>query len=82
MNAGRTRRKFLGSAAAAGWAGARPYTAGGAAKPGPNETVNLALIGCRTDGHQPWVCQSNPWLAVNCRILAKLNLKLTTIRAL
>ncbi len=44
-----TRREFLGTtaaAAAATWAGGRTYAAGAGAAPGPNETVNMALIGC------------------------------------
>jgi predicted dehydrogenase len=44
-----TRREFLGTtaaAAAATWVGAKTYAAGAEAKPGPNETVNMALIGC------------------------------------
>jgi len=44
-----TRRQFLGTtaaAAAATWAGARTYAAEADATPGPNETVNMALIGC------------------------------------
>ncbi|MGQ9575595.1 MAG: Gfo/Idh/MocA family protein [Thermoguttaceae bacterium] len=48
-----TRRRFLGTSAgvaAAAWAGARPYAAGAAASPGPNETVNMALIGCGGQG--------------------------------
>ena len=50
-----TRREFLGSAAATAvaWAGANLYAAGATAKPGPNETINLALIGCGARGaHQ------------------------------
>ncbi len=49
MSSKPTRRQFLGTtaaAAAAGWAGAKTYAAGAGAKPGPNETVNMALIGC------------------------------------
>jgi len=44
-----TRRAFLGTtaaAAAATWAGARTYAAEAEATPGPNETVNMGLIGC------------------------------------
>jgi predicted dehydrogenase len=48
-----TRREFLGTtagvtagAATAAWAGGRTYAAAAEAKPGPNETVNMALIGC------------------------------------
>ena len=37
-----------GAAAAAGWAGT--YAAGAAASPGPNDTINLALIGCGARG--------------------------------
>jgi predicted dehydrogenase len=48
-----TRREMLGTTAAvtaATWAGANTYAAGGAAQPGPNETLNLALIGCGARG--------------------------------
>jgi predicted dehydrogenase len=43
------RRAFIGAAAAAafgGWAGGRLFAAGAPSKPGPNETVNLGVIGC------------------------------------
>ena len=45
-----TRRRFLGAsgtAMAAGWAGAAPPAA-----PGPNDTINLGLIGCGARGRQ------------------------------
>ncbi len=48
-----TRRRFLntsGAALAAGWAGAGTYTTGAAASPGPNDTINLGLIGCGARG--------------------------------
>jgi predicted dehydrogenase len=46
-----TRRQFLGSAGAvAGWAGARLYAAEAGRSPGPNDTINLALIGCGARG--------------------------------
>jgi predicted dehydrogenase len=49
-----TRRAFLGTgaavAAAAAWAGGRPYAAGAEASPGPADTVNLGLIGCGGQG--------------------------------
>ena len=44
-----TRREFLGvtaAAAASSWAGASLFAAGASASPGPNETINLGLIGC------------------------------------
>jgi len=44
-----TRRDFLGTtaaAAAAGWASTGLYADDAAARPGPNETVNMGLIGC------------------------------------
>jgi len=47
-----TRRKFLSlttSAAASTWAGAGLFAAGASAAPGPNETINLGIIGC---GHR------------------------------
>ena len=50
-----TRREFLGATAAvsaAGWAAGRRYAAGAPARPGPAETVNLALIGCGPRGGQ------------------------------
>jgi len=53
MSSKPTRREFLGTtaaAAAAGWAGGQLYAAGAAAKPGPNDTVNFALIGCGGQG--------------------------------
>ena len=49
------RRQFLGAtatAAATSWAGAKLYAAGADASPGPNETINLALIGCGARGRQ------------------------------
>ena len=48
-----TRREFLGTTAAtatAAWTGGRLYAADADAKSGPNETVNLALIGCGGQG--------------------------------
>jgi predicted dehydrogenase len=53
MTTNTTRREFLGASSAAvvtGWAGAKLYAAGADAKPGPNETVNLGLIGCGARG--------------------------------
>lgn len=44
-----TRRNFLGvtvAAAASGWAGASLFAIDASAKPGPNETINLGVIGC------------------------------------
>ncbi len=44
-----TRREFLGitaAAAASGWAGASLFAAGASASPGPNETINIGIIGC------------------------------------
>ena len=43
------RRKFIGmtaATAAATWAGPTLYAAGAPAKPGPNDTINVAVIGC------------------------------------
>lgn len=48
-----TRREFLGTAAATatvGWAAAKSYSAGAQASPGPNETLNIGLIGCGGEG--------------------------------
>lgn len=59
MTAKATRREFLGktgAAAAATWA-ASTYAAGAKAVPGPNETINLGLIGCGKEG--TWVMQAN-----------------------
>ncbi len=46
------RREFLGAGAAAAtaWTGAKLYAAEAAAQPGPNDTINLALIGCGARG--------------------------------
>ncbi len=55
MSSKPSRREFLGrsaSTAAAGWAGTTLYAADASARPGPNETVNLALIGCGNRGRQ------------------------------
>lgn len=44
-----TRREFLrvsAAAAASAWASANLFAAGASAAPGPNETINLGLIGC------------------------------------
>ena len=44
-----TRREFLGrttAAAASAWTGAGLFAAGASASPGPNETINLGVIGC------------------------------------
>ena len=43
------RREFLGvtaAAAATGWAGASLFAAGASATPGPNDTIQLGVIGC------------------------------------
>ena len=48
-----TRREFLGATAATaavGWAGADLYAAAAPAKPGPNETIRMGLIGCGGEG--------------------------------
>ncbi|GAB6164006.1 Gfo/Idh/MocA family oxidoreductase [Thermostilla marina] len=47
------RREFLGTTVAgatAAWAGASLYSAGASASPGPNDTINMALIGCGARG--------------------------------
>jgi len=44
-----SRRQFLGTTAATAagaWVGGKIYAAEATAQPGPNETVNMALIGC------------------------------------
>jgi predicted dehydrogenase len=49
MSHSTNRREFLGvtaAAAASSWAGASLFAAGASAKPGPNETIRLGLIGC------------------------------------
>jgi len=45
-----TRRRFLGASGTALAAGA--YAGGAAAKPGPNDTINLGLIGCGARGRE------------------------------
>jgi predicted dehydrogenase len=48
-----TRRNFLSDTAktaAAAWGGAQLYAAGASAAPGPNDTINVALIGCGGEG--------------------------------
>lgn len=53
MNDKATRREFIGTTAAAataGWIGGKLYAADAQAGPGPNETINLALIGCGARG--------------------------------
>ena len=52
MSSQRTRREFLGKTgvAATGWTAASLYAADASARPGPNDTVNLALIGCGPRG--------------------------------
>ena len=49
-----TRREFLeiGTATAAAWTGAKLYAADAESRPGPNEMINLGLIGCGTRGSQ------------------------------
>ena len=45
------RREFLcTTTAAAGWVGGTLYAAAADAKPGPNDTINMALIGCGARG--------------------------------
>ena len=47
------RREFLGTTAATAataWAGANLYAADAPANPGPNDTINMALIGCGARG--------------------------------
>lgn len=49
MSSQSSRRGFLGvtaAAATAAWAGGQTYAAGASAKAGPNDTVNVGLIGC------------------------------------
>jgi predicted dehydrogenase len=56
MSAESTRREFLGRsaavAAAATWTGGKLHAAAAPARPGPNETINLGLIGCGMRGPQ------------------------------
>ena len=54
-----TRRKFLGlttSAAASTWAGASLFAAGASAAPGPNDTINVGIIGCGQRSRQLLPC--------------------------
>ena len=50
MSDSTTRRSFLGATAsaavAAAWAGGRTYAAGASSGAGPNDTINVGLIGC------------------------------------
>ncbi len=50
MSSTSTRREFLGATAtaavAAAWVGGQTFAAGASAKPGPNDTINVGLIGC------------------------------------
>ena len=58
-----TRRKFLGlttSAAASTWAGASLFAAGASAAPGPNDTINLGIIGCGHRSRELLPCFSAP----------------------
>ena len=60
MNSESTRRQFLGTTAAtaaAAWAGGKLYAAGAAARPGPNEVINLGLIGCGGEGRAVMTAQ-------------------------
>jgi predicted dehydrogenase len=53
MSPNPTRRDFLGTTAAAtaaSWLGAQTYAQDSSAKPGPNETINIGLIGCGGEG--------------------------------
>jgi len=47
----RPSRRAGAALAAAAFAGGRPYAAGAAARPGPNETIHVGLIGCGGEGH-------------------------------
>ena len=49
------RRRFLGATAAAAVAVPSLYAAGAKASPGPNETINLGLIGCGGQGRADMV---------------------------
>jgi len=49
METSTTRRRFFGmttAAAVSSWAGASLFAAGGSATPGPNDTINVGIIGC------------------------------------
>ena len=69
-----SRRAFLettAATAAVGWSAAQLYAADADAKPGPNETVNVGLIGCGARGGQ----LLEPFLAVpGVRIVAVCDL--------
>jgi len=71
------RRLFLESttaAAAAGWSATRLYAAGADAKPGPNETINVGLIGCGSRGGQlaePFRAMPGVRIAAVCDVNSK-----------
>jgi predicted dehydrogenase len=51
----KNRREFLGTSAAtaaAAWASGKLYAVDANVKPGPNETINLGLVGCGVRGRQ------------------------------
>src|SRR4051812_14409608 len=52
MSMNTSRRQFLGGlgVGAAAWAGAAPYAASANSRLGPNDTINLGLIGCGARG--------------------------------
>lgn len=65
-----TRRGFLAAAAAVTWSGARTFAAD-APKAGPNETVNLGMIGCGFRGQQliaPWLSLPGVRIAAVCDV--------------
>ncbi len=74
MSSHATRRSFLGTtaAAAATWAGAHTYSAEARANPGPNETINMGLIGC---GGQGRAVMAGHMLCPEVRVIAVCDLQ-------
>ena len=52
MDRKKNRREFLGTTAAAVWAGRSSVTAAPSRRPGPNDTVQIGLIGCGGRGRR------------------------------
>ena len=71
-----TRRNFLRSAgAAAAWAGSGPYAAAAPARPGPNDTIDLGLIGCGARGRKRFIPYYNEQPGVRFTAVCDVNAK-------